>query len=67
MAGRNQRNRAGERLALSRTTPEALASKILESLGRSTDYAEISADGARKAALAIAQVIEVRQAARSQP
>jgi hypothetical protein len=63
VASRNQRNRAGEKLPLSRTTPESLAEKIAASLGQASDYAEIASDGARKAAEAIAKVIEERQAA----
>jgi UDP-N-acetylglucosamine:LPS N-acetylglucosamine transferase len=58
VASRNERNRAGERLSLSRTTPEALAAKIGDSLGRPTNYVQIQSDGARKAAEAIAKVIE---------
>ena len=50
IAERQRRLRAGVPMTLSATTPEALAGKMEENLGRSVDYAPVPVDGAQKMA-----------------
>jgi UDP:flavonoid glycosyltransferase YjiC (YdhE family) len=50
VAGRLLRHRAGIGMKLSETDPQKLAERVVSNIGKETDYAPISADGARNAA-----------------
>ena len=49
---------AGLRLTLSGTTPELLADKMIENIGKKVSYPEIPKDGAKKAAQLILKLLE---------
>lgn len=49
---------AGSRLTLSETTPELLADKMIESIGKKASYPEIPKDGAHKAATLIVELLK---------
>jgi UDP:flavonoid glycosyltransferase YjiC (YdhE family) len=51
------RRGAGIRMSLARATPESLARQMIAALGTTVTYPEIPADGARKAAEAIARLL----------
>ena len=57
VAPRLERQKAGVRMAPSRTSPEALATAVLSLYGTTPDYPPIGADGARRAAQIILSVI----------
>jgi UDP:flavonoid glycosyltransferase YjiC (YdhE family) len=50
VASRLQRHGAGVKMTFSSTTPESLATAIINNLGKETDFPQIPADGARVAA-----------------
>ena len=62
VAARLARWGAGVRMTLSQTTPETLADAIFAEYGRVPTYPPIPIDGARKAALHIGKMLEVRAA-----
>ena len=49
---------AGSRLTLSETTPELLANKMIESIGKNVSYPEIPNDGAQKASNLIVELLK---------
>lgn len=57
VANRLQKWNAGTKMSFSKTTPENLAEKVISTIGRKTNYAEISIAGAAKAAQLIGQLI----------
>jgi hypothetical protein len=54
---RQTRLQAGIKMAYSRTTPELLAEKVVEHLGKEATWASIPADGAQKAAHLIGKLL----------
>jgi UDP:flavonoid glycosyltransferase YjiC (YdhE family) len=58
VADRVARHRAGVRMQFSRTTPEQLATKVTDNLGKAVSYAEIPTNGAQKAARLIKEILE---------
>ena len=58
VANRCQRQKAGIRMDFSRTTPELLAEKALSMIDIGVDYASISVNGARNAAVLISQMLK---------
>ena len=52
---------AGSRLTLSETTPELLAKKMIERIGKNVSYPEIPTDGAQKASTLIVELLKSRQ------
>jgi UDP:flavonoid glycosyltransferase YjiC (YdhE family) len=58
VAARLARYQAGVRMALSRTTPQALARMILATIGKKVAYAPIAVDGARQAAMLICELLQ---------
>ncbi len=57
VAGRLERLGAGVRMSYSATTPGLLAGQILSNLGKDVNYAPVPADGARKAAEFIGELL----------
>ena len=57
VAHRLDRYRAGRRMEFETATPESIAIAIAEEIGREVDYLPVEADGARKAAARIAELL----------
>jgi UDP-N-acetylglucosamine:LPS N-acetylglucosamine transferase len=55
VANRCERHNAGVKMNFSKTTPEILARKVVENIGREVKYATIPIDGAQKAANLISE------------
>lgn len=60
VAERLARHRAGVRMVFSQTTPSTLAERALEAIGQPVDYANISTDGARRAAELVLELLQRR-------
>ncbi len=58
VAGRCKRHNAGIRMKFSETSPEILATKIVNNIGKKVAYEKISLDGARKSAEIINKLLE---------
>jgi UDP-N-acetylglucosamine:LPS N-acetylglucosamine transferase len=58
VAGRIERHGAGVRLEYNATTPEQLASVVIDNIGREVAYPAIATNGAEKAAELLSQVLE---------
>lgn len=58
VAARLARYNAGVKMALSRTTPEALARAVVANIGKKVAYAPIAADGAHQAAKLICGLLQ---------
>jgi len=65
VARRLARHGAGERLLYSKTTPERLAEAVVGQLGREASWPAIPADGVRRAAQLINDLVEARVPSRS--
>jgi predicted glycosyltransferase len=57
VTNRVKRQRAGEMMRFPQTTPEILAQRIKENIGKQVDYAEVPLDGARKSAEIMARYL----------
>jgi len=57
VAGRLARHKAGVKMVYSQTTPEILAEKVIANLDKNVDYRSIPAQGARKAAQLIGELL----------
>ena len=57
VANRCERHNAGVKMNFSKTTPEILARKVVENIGREVKYATIPIDGAQKAANLITEFL----------
>lgn len=57
VASRCKRHRAGVKMDFLETTPELLAEVVISNIGRKVDYAPIPIDGAKNAAILIAQIL----------
>jgi UDP:flavonoid glycosyltransferase YjiC (YdhE family) len=58
VAARLARYEAGVKMALSRTTPQALSNAVVANIGKKMAYAPIAADGARQAATLICGLLQ---------
>jgi len=58
VAARLERYNAGIRMTYSKTTPDALAEKVISNIGAKVDYEEIPVHGAKQAARLISQILK---------
>jgi UDP-N-acetylglucosamine:LPS N-acetylglucosamine transferase len=57
VAGRLARHKAGIKMVYSQTTPEILAEKVIDNLGKSVNYPPVPMQGAQKAAQLISELL----------